>query len=499
MLTRTHTVSRPWEPLPSEAGFCLVVPGFLSPEECGKHIQASETRGFAGAASHYPPSYRNNDRQVVDDAALARGMAERMAAHVPGVLEIEGARWFFDGINERFRFCRYRPGQQFNIHQDGVHHRGTGFRSRLTFMVYLTDGDDFCGGDTVFYSAGPAGDASGAPAREIGRVRPRAGSLILFDHALWHAGAVVTHGVKHILRSDVMYRREGEARSMGGAFTPGHEGYIWTMARLDEHTLASGARDGLIRLWQPDGTAIGQLAGHRQSVLGLAALPGGSLASISRDGSLRLWDMVARRCTRAIEAHQGSGLCVTALPDGRLATGGADGKVCLWQADGSPITALAGHTGWVWAIVALSDGRLASASEDGTLRVWDLASGRCIEVLQAGMPLRDVVAVNGEQLVCGGIDGRVITWAWTANGWTQVNTWPAHRAAVRRLRLIGGGLLASAGEDNRVCIWRVVDQALVAEACHDNFATDVLPVPGGYLSCAYDGRIVSHALPAQPS
>lgn len=25
----------------------------------------------------------------------------------------------------------------------------------LTFMVYLTDGDDFEGGDTLFYAAGP--------------------------------------------------------------------------------------------------------------------------------------------------------------------------------------------------------------------------------------------------------------------------------------------------------------------------------------------------------
>jgi hypothetical protein len=65
---------------------------------------------------------------------------------------------------------------------------------------------------------------------------------------------------------------------------------------------------------------------------------------------------------------------------------------------------------------------------------------------------------------------------------------------VRRLRVIGDGLLASAGEDNRVRVWRLADQGLSAESHHEDFATDVMRVPGGYLSCAYDGRITSHAL-----
>lgn len=486
--------------LDADAGFCVVIPDFLSAQECRDHIAHSEARGFTGAASHYPPSYRNNDRQVVDDPALARRMGERLAGHVPAQLRHEGETWAFDCINERFRFCRYRAGQQFNLHQDGVHHRGPGVQSRLTFMVYLTDGEAFDGGDTLFYSAGPGGDENGEPARLIGRVRPRAGSLILFDHGLWHSGETVSRGAKHILRSDVIYRRQAAAAEPPAQpFEPGHQGYVWTLARLGNHLVASGGRDTCIRLWHADGRAAGQLAGHAQSVLGLAALPGGELASISRDGDLRLWSVAERRCIRAVKAHEGSGLAVTALHDGTLATGGADAQLRLWHADGEALATLSGHTGWVWSVAALGQEQLASASEDGTVRTWERASGRCLHTLQGDAPLRDLLVLpGGEHLACGDIDGRITLWARREGAWARVHAMQAHGASVRRLRWLGGGLLASAGEDNRVCLWRLADRALVAEARHGNFVTDVLPLPGGYLSCSYDGRITRHARPEVP-
>lgn len=483
--------------LDADAGFCVVIPDFLSAQECREHIARSEARGFNAAASHYPPSYRNNDRQVVDDPVFARQMGERLAGHVPPRLEHEGETWAFDGINERFRFCRYRAGQQFNLHQDGVHHRGPGLQSRLTFMVYLTDGDAFDGGDTLFYSAGPAGDANGAPARLIGRVRPRAGSLILFDHRLWHSGETVSRGVKHILRSDVIYRRHDAAPAPSTRpFEPGHQGYVWALARLGDDLLASSGRDTSIRLWHDDGRAAGQLVGHRQSVLGLAALPGGRLASIARDGDLRFWSMADRACARTAPAHQGSGLTVAALPDGTLASGGADAQVRLWRADGEPLATLSGHTGWVWSVAAVGPGHLASASEDGTVRLWERASGHCVGTLPGMSPLRDLLVLpGGDQLICADIEGRLATWARSGSTWTHTHTMQAHGAAVRRLRWLGNGLLASAAEDNRVRVWRLADRTLLVESCHDNFVTDVLPLPGAYLSCSYDGRIARHARP----
>ena len=487
-------------PLPAHVGFCVEVRGFLSADECRQHIARSEARGYAAASSDYPPSYRNNDRQVLDDAALAHHMLTRLAPHAPATLASGKATWSLEGVNERFRFCRYRAGQQFKLHQDGVHHRGPGRQSCLTFMVYLTDGDDFGGGDTLFYSAGPAGEADGSPARLIGRVRPRTGSLILFDHTLWHAGEMVTSGVKHILRSDVIYRRrEVDESTAPGAFEPAHLGYVWTLARTDTDTLARGGRDSLVRLWRNDGQSLGSLQGHHQSVLGLAALPGAHLASVSRDRSLRLWDVVARRCKRVVTAHTASALCVTALPGGDLATGGADALVKLWRDNGDALNTLRGHQGWVWSVAALAgvvptEGVLASASEDGTLKLWRRADGQCLHTLPGSVPLRDVLALDDGRLLSGDIEGRLAVWASDGGSWHITHRLQAHDAAVRRLRMLSPGLLATAGEDNRLRVWRLDDLSLLSQSRHDNFLTDVLPLPGGgHLSCSYDGRIATHS------
>jgi WD40 repeat protein len=257
--------------------------------------------------------------------------------------------------------------------------------------------------------------------------------------------------------------------------------------------LASGGRDAAIRLWRPDGAAAGQLQGHQRSVLGLAALPGGRLASVSRDRSLRLWDVPSRRCTRMVAAHDASVLSVAALPDGGLATGGADAAVKLWRGDGDAAATLAGHQGWVWAVAPLGGHLLASASEDGSLKLWDVRSGRCLHTLQGDTPLRDVVALPGSgQLVTADIEGRLATWQRRGDEWQRTHLQQAHTAAVRRLRLIGHGRLASAGEDNQVRVWRLADRQLLAQSRHDNFVTDVLPLGEGYLSCSYDGRIARH-------
>src|SRR5688572_4174826 len=103
-------------PLPEHAGFCELVHGFLPPEACAVLVRDAERRGFATAETDYPPTYRNNDRQVHDDAALAAHLFERARGFLP--VGLEGTRSLL-GVNPRFRLCRYTTGQRFNIHQDG--------------------------------------------------------------------------------------------------------------------------------------------------------------------------------------------------------------------------------------------------------------------------------------------------------------------------------------------------------------------------------------------
>jgi predicted 2-oxoglutarate/Fe(II)-dependent dioxygenase YbiX len=174
----------------------FVLHNFFTPEECDAFIAQSEQAGYeeatittaAGAVMN--KDVRDNARLILDDKELAAGLWQRAGPFVPARIR----NWQAVGFNERFRFYRYDPGQQFAPHWDGCFHRDNGEQSQLTFMVYLND--DFNGGETKFY-------LDNRMARL--EVKPERGMALVFVHRQLHEGAPVLQGRKYVLRTDVMY------------------------------------------------------------------------------------------------------------------------------------------------------------------------------------------------------------------------------------------------------------------------------------------------------
>ena len=75
--------------------------------------------------------------------------------------------------------------------------------SKFTFLLYLNDYTDFRGGETLFYNT----KADTIPTKTI---LPEKGKLVIFDHTLWHQGALVDHGNKYILRSDIIVKKNSK-------------------------------------------------------------------------------------------------------------------------------------------------------------------------------------------------------------------------------------------------------------------------------------------------
>src|SRR3954469_23181376 len=89
----------------------------LGDDACEALVRDAEASGFGRTGSLYPPSYRDNDRIVRDDAALAAALFARLGALLPPTrVDDAGNVWRLAGLNTRFRMCRYTNGQSFRIH-----------------------------------------------------------------------------------------------------------------------------------------------------------------------------------------------------------------------------------------------------------------------------------------------------------------------------------------------------------------------------------------------
>lgn len=180
----------------------FIVADVLTPDECVEFIEHGEASGFEAATvalrtgAQMLTDIRNNDRATVEDDSLAASLWERMKPFAPA--EMDG--FAATGLNPRFRFYRYEPGQRFKRHLDGRVYLPNGEVSRVTLLFYLNDGCE--GGETVF---GDWGFSKGRSTRPEIRVTPAAGSALFFTHEIWHEGAPVTAGRKYVLRTDVLY------------------------------------------------------------------------------------------------------------------------------------------------------------------------------------------------------------------------------------------------------------------------------------------------------
>jgi hypothetical protein len=175
----------------------FTIPNVLSAAECDEYITWSEALGYEAAplslalGAVLRPDIRNNARVMVDAPDRAAEIWSRVCADIPAILDGRAAV----GLNERFRFYRYGPGQRFAPHTDGCYRRTNCEESVFTFMIFLN-----------------AGTVGGATKFENVSVTPQAGLALVFDHYVLHEGTRVLEGQKYVLRSDVMYAR---ARSGG--------------------------------------------------------------------------------------------------------------------------------------------------------------------------------------------------------------------------------------------------------------------------------------------
>ncbi len=148
----------------------------------------------------------------------------------------------------------------------------------------------------------------------------------------------------------------------------------------DGRGLATGGKDGIVRLWDPiTGRKRGKLVGHASCVNQVAFSPDGALlATASCDGTIKLWNAADHSELPLLVEPAGAVLCLTFSPDGKwLAAGGANrGTTIIHVPQRRAVASLGGEPIAANWLAFSPNGRLLAAADHGpdgrpNLSLWE--------------------------------------------------------------------------------------------------------------------------------
>lgn len=192
--------------------------------------------------------------------------------------------------------------------------------------------------------------------------------------------------------------------------------------------LGLGDSTGNVTLWDVQtGERLADLTGHGDVVSGVAFVPfpGTSVVTSGWDGSVRMHAVPGGELLQELDVGSDPVLCLTLGPfsEGRgvlVGCGTADGAVRVW----GPVperpaagAAAGGRRGPVVVLAVSEDGALivtgheADRDEGGAVAVWDVATGRGVTPGRHESNVRAAAfAANGDAIASGGEDETVCLW-----------------------------------------------------------------------------------------
>ena len=136
-----------------------------------------------------------------------------------------------------------------------------------------------------------------------------------------------------------LWEFKGREWTQYGLPLQGHVTDITTMSfSPNGKRLVSGSEDGVIKVWNSDGTFLRDLHGHLGIVNHVSFSPDNSLmASVSSTGEIIIWNIWSGSTSKLYEfseRHFNSATGISFSPDGKqIASSSADGRTLIWELD----------------------------------------------------------------------------------------------------------------------------------------------------------------------
>lgn len=162
----------------------------------------------------------------------------------------------------------------------------------------------------------------------------------------------------------------------------------------------------------------------KERVWSVAFVDDKTIASGREDGTISIWNITTKKELYSTQEHSGITVAsLASIPNKKiLASGGKDNIVKLWKWNGEELSplgeSLTGHKNWVHSLDFNSDGKiLASGSWDSTIILWDITNPQVPQ--QITEPLighRSFIGdlafnpQNSKMLLSAGADNNIIAW-----------------------------------------------------------------------------------------
>ncbi len=163
----------------------------------------------------------------------------------------------------------------------------------------------------------------------------------------------------------------------------------WEISALvfsaDGTMIASGSYDLRLRIWGTNGQLLREL-GERQSPVILASFPadGKALFSVTRRSTIDFWDLSTGLVTRKLDISAAITRSIDLSPGGgQILSGATDGQLKLWDAaNGRMLRTISGHAKSVLKVTFSPDGKMfASGGMDNDVKLWSTSTGDLVHTL----------------------------------------------------------------------------------------------------------------------
>ena len=155
----------------------------------------------------------------------------------------------------------------------------------------------------------------------------------------------------------------------------GHEDRVISLIQLESGYLASGSRDGSIKIWDINKSKIISEFKERGQVICLLEFEPNKLLAGTSENNIGLWDLNKKEenSTFNFEKHSLWVNCLVKIDKNTFASASNDCKIYIWDYYNRKfLFELAEHTDCILALIKLNNGRLCSGSADLTIKIWNL-------------------------------------------------------------------------------------------------------------------------------